>query len=238
MHDSICYQLPLQPIDGGSSLSDPDIFRVRMIDRSEGLLLKKSYWRIFVNPDLNLGMSDTHYLHVYPGFSNTVRIRPSQFKSLSSKQCLPTSDVAKRGGYSQALCMAVCFADSQKDFCRPLRMYPSDAIPWNTSDFCHSYPRNYWAEANETAEAAANIKLVTEPPECFHQCPAPCEKVVYENAVEAHPLIENGTRNYNDTVFYFLNDVVRYFGVLSYEEVDPYSFDRLVSNVGGMLGLW
>lgn len=73
MNEGVCYNLSLAVTDGRVSLSDLEYLHVKMPQLSKGYLAHRSCWRYIVDPDLSLGMSDTHYLQVFPNHSNTIR---------------------------------------------------------------------------------------------------------------------------------------------------------------------
>lgn len=94
--------------------------------------------------------------------------------------------------------------------------------------------QNALASSNETIDH----EMVETPIACVEQCPSLCEKWVFESSVEAHKIEQEESVVEGVTSFHFLNLVSHYGGILSHVEVPTYSFDTLVSNVGGQLGLW
>lgn len=251
MNSAVCYNLSLEPTDGRVALSDLDFLLVNVPDRAMGLLPKQTYWRLFVNPDLSIGMSDTHYIETFPHHANTIRVMPRRFKSASvkSNDCCP-SDRATALNYTQATCVADCVSKSQlldqtSYSCTPLILHRSDSIPHNFSTMCRSYP--VWPPSRAPA-----AMLVPTPKVCIDECPPLCDKWIYDSSVEAHSIIDNETLKnlpagmvadafssmQGLTKFYFLNEIIHYGGVLLFEEVPTYSFETMISNFGGQMGLW
>lgn len=222
MNEGVCYNISMPSIDGRVALGDLDYLHIEMPFLSTNYLTRKSYWKFIVHPDPSLGMSDTHYLQVFPHHSNTIRVMLHHFKSLPNDYCI-TLEAALSKNYSQSSCVADCFVSS-KSQCHPLPMIRKDAMPKNVSNLCNTAQQVAMNKVEETLshyEEELNVTSGEEPAiqdipdQCVRECPSVCEKWVYESSVEAH----KSTAEEGMTSFHFLNQVIHYGGIISHEEV-------------------
>lgn len=185
---------------------------------------------------------------------------PHHFKSLKNAYCVTMQEI-QDSYYSQSACVANCVMTSRPNSCRPYPFIRSDMIPKNVTSVCNTAqckvdvsccvrdrvracfllgvaPDFQEAEVHQSREESEEKQIVETPTACIEQCPSLCDKWVFDSAVEAHKIEHQEAEVEGVTSFHFLNLVVHYGGILSHEEVPTYSFDTLVSNVGGQLGLW
>jgi Amiloride-sensitive sodium channel len=168
------------------------------------------------------------YDHVYfipEGQRHSIYLKPERFVQTASTGCKSQGEVEAEN-YSLSFCRSDCF---QRNFyrtcsgCMTAGHFRHDPGLW-FQDYC----------IKDQTRDNCTVSKLTVAAECSSRCPIPCETRSYEVSISSRA--QSVTTAPRDTRLFINLDIED--GIAVFEEVVVYTIDTLVSNLGGVLGLW
>lgn len=179
---TVCYLLRLKKVDGKmrQSYGLPE-FELRVPDLSRGLLDRRAYWKLYINPMKTQLMSDMPYISIYEQQAHSVRLLSEHFIAHESGQCISKND-PKHPGYSSMGCVVGCAATYYKIVhgCRVLNLDRNHSLA--PTDYCNSYHWKKWP-IRENVDINKTQALMFA---CINQCKDECETIWYHSSIDAH----------------------------------------------------
>lgn len=180
---AVCYQLLLDGVDGKfrQSYGLPD-FKLRVPDLSQGLLDRKAYWKLYINPLKTQLMADMPYTSIHVNYSHSLRIMSELYGRVPREYdpCVLPNEKADPLTVGMT-CILGCAASYYRILhgCRVLNLDWNHSRP--LSDYCNTYQWDRWPSTN--ADINRTRVLLNK---CIGQCRDECDFVWYETTIDYH----------------------------------------------------
>lgn len=244
----VCHKIAFsEALNGADRMSSNHVIAKVRQGHSEPYFKAFPAWYLYFSPDEQVELVPTTFLFLRPFTYTYIKVQAKRYVALENSKisnCVSKNDKL----YSRLECLAKCEEELylNRFGCRRWsRFHDNFEKVIDYTRYCNFLDKHQ----NESMKSTSSMHFIkNQSAACFAQCPHKCERMFYEVSIISqidiggadydHIFGELAEQNMSAIHFNVLHNSVFEGGIITYSEVNTFTYVEFANNIGGTLGLF